>query len=132
MRTNGKQPVVILALNRESQEADLACLRAAGVTNIEAGAGSFEGITELAYCIPIEQFTDEVRVLLHECEQQAVMFLDNQYNAWFSTADKGYPSYSANENRPVYVGEFREVSQLVAQRSPGYSHFGGKYYVARH
>ena len=131
MRTNGKQPVVLLALNRVDQAADIAALQAAGVTSIEKGHGSFEGNVELCYAVPVEQFTAEVRSLLRECNQRAVFFLDNQYNAWLATAEHDYTGYNASgEHRAVYVGEFRSVSETQARRCKGWSEFGGKYYVA--
>lgn len=132
MRINGKQPVVLLSLNRVDQATDIEALKRVGVTNIEPGFGSFEGKRELCYAIPIEQFTVEVRSLLRECDQRAVLFLDNQYNAWLATAEHDYTGYNASdEHRAVYIGEFKETNQLSAEKSPGYSSFGGKYYVAR-
>lgn len=131
MRTNGKQPVVLLALNRVDQAADIAALKSVGVTSIEPGQGSFEGQVELCYAVPVEQFTVEVRSLLRECNQRAVFFLDNQYNAWLATAENDYAGYAASgPERAVYVGEFRCVNELQAKRSKGWSFFGGKYYVA--
>lgn len=134
MRTNGKQPVVLLALNRVDQAADIAALIGAGLerTQIEPGHGCFEGKIENSYAIPVEAFTESVRSLLRKCNQQCVSFLDNQYNAWLATAEHDYTGYNADgEHRAVYVGEFREVNQATAEKSPGYSQFGGKYYVAR-
>lgn len=131
MRVNGKQPVVILSLNRVDQTTDIEALKAVGVTEIQPGHGSFEGKTELCYAIPIEQFTVEVRSLLRECNQRAVLFLDNQYNAWLATAENDYQGYSASgPGRAVYVGEFKEVTELQAKRKPGWSQFGGRFYVA--
>ncbi len=132
MRTNGKQPVVLLALNRVDQAADIDALKGAGVTSYEAGRGCFEGKTELCYAVPVEQFTEQVRSLLRECDQKAVFFLDNQYNAWLATAENDYIGYNTDDHakRAVYAGEFKEVPQTVAFRHKGYSEFGGKYYVA--
>lgn len=131
MRTNGKQPVVLLSLNRAARSEDIDLLKAAGVTSIEPGHGSFEGNVESCYAIPVEQFTVEVRSLLRECNQKAVFFLDNQYNAWLATAEHDYTGYNASgEHRAVYVGEFRQVSETQARRQKGWSEFGGKYYVA--
>lgn len=131
MRTNGKQPVVLLSLNRVDQAADIEALKGAGVTEFQPGRGCFEGKTELCYAVPIEQFTVEVRSLLRQCDQSAVFFLDNQYNAWLATAEHDYTGYTASdEHRAVYAGEFKEVPQIVAERHKGWSEFGGKYYVA--
>jgi len=132
MRTNGKQPVVLLALNRVDQAADLDALRSAGVCSIEPGVGSFEGRVELCYAIPVEQFTDKVRSLLRECNQGAVFFLDNQYNAWLATHENDYAGYNHDgPGRASYVGEFRETSEIQAKKQKGWSCFGGKYYVAK-
>lgn len=132
MRTNGKQPVVLLSLNRATSGDDIALLKAAGVTSIEPGHGSFEGVVEQCYAIPIEQFTEQVRSLLRECNQRAVFFLDNQYNAWLATADKDYTGYNSNDKdrRAVFVGEFRETNEIQAKKGKGWSEFGGRYYVA--
>jgi hypothetical protein len=131
MRINGKQPVVLLALNRAGQDADLLALKNAGVKTVQCGSGCFEGQTELCYAIPTEEFTVEVRDLLRRCQQRAVFFLDNQYNAWLATVENDYTGYAAHgPKRAVYVGEFREVNEIQAKRSKGYSYFGGKWYVA--
>lgn len=131
MRTNGKQPVVLLALNRVDQAADVAALEAAGVTSIQRGHGCFEGKIENSYAIPVEQFTEQVRYLLRECNQQCVFFLDNQYNAWLATAEHDYLGYNdSSEHRAVYVGEFRSTTETQAKRCKGWSEFNGQYYIA--
>lgn len=133
MRTNGKQPVVLLALNRENADADIAELTAAGVTSIQGGVGCYQGKTEQCYAIPIEQFTYRVKELVKSCSQKCVMYLDNQYNAYLAFHENNYAGYTPKEGEAMatYVGEFKSSTEVHAKASGNWTRFGGQYYVAR-
>lgn len=133
MRVNGKQPVVLVALNFPTAAEDIAALEGAGVTNFEGGTGCFEGHREQCYALPIEQFTQEVKDLLKAREQKCVMYLDNQYNAWLSYNENNYAGYNVAkpEVMATYVGEFKSTTQQQAEKAASWTRFGGQYYVAR-
>ena len=133
MRVNGKQPVVLVALNRANAAADIEALRGAGVTSFEGGTGCYEGKQEQCYALPIEQFTQQVKDLLKECNQACVMYLDNQYNAWLAYGENNYAGYnvSAPEVMATYVGEFKSSTQQQAEKAKSWTRFAGQYYVAR-
>ncbi|MNO97246.1 hypothetical protein D3C76_889470 [compost metagenome] len=133
MRTNGKQPVVLLALNQADANADIALLKSVGVTEIQGGTGCYQGKQEQCYAIPVEQFTDAVKALLREHNQACVMYLDNQYNAWLAYQQGNYVGYNAgpDEVMATYVGEFKSSTQQQAEKFGNWTRFGGQYYVAR-
>ncbi|WYW03253.1 hypothetical protein Kaagvere_00007 [Pseudomonas phage vB_PpuP-Kaagvere] len=134
MRTNGKEPVVLLALNFETEEQDVQALLDCGVPRnaIQPGRGYYNNKKELCYAVSIEHFTPHVKALLTACHQESVLFLDNQYNAWLSQASKDYAGYSEPnaDKRPTFIGEFKQISVTQAAQKQAWTEFGGKYYYA--
>lgn len=128
MRTNGKTPVVIFSLNDPLKALD-AINAFVPDNKIERGTGCFEGKREQAYSMELSLFSDDVKAIIAADGQAAVLYLDNQYNAWLSPADKGYPTW-LDKTMPKYIGEFRETTETQAFKRPGWSRFGGRYFVA--
>ncbi|WYW03062.1 hypothetical protein Laguja5_00007 [Pseudomonas phage vB_PpuP-Laguja-5] len=134
MRTNGKEPVVLLALNFETEEQDIQALLDVGVPRsaIQPGRGCYAGKRELCYAVSIEHFTPHVKALLTACSQNSVLFLDNQYNAWLAPAERDFSSYSEGraDLRPTFIGEFKQIAETQAAQKQAWTEFGGKYYYA--
>ena len=132
MRINGKEPRIIFALNLPTEADDVRAIRAAGIEHFAVGKGSYKGKQERSYNVSIDHF-DKVRELAAAHNQESVLLLDNQYNAWVSYGSAGYPSYStgAKKGKCEYIGEFKEVSSTQAAGLTAWSQFHGVYYAAR-
>jgi len=131
MRINGKEPRVIFALNLPTEVDDVRRIREAGIEHFAVGTGSYKGKQERCYNVSIDDLP-KVRQLAAYHNQESVLILDNQYNAWLSLAEGNYPSYSAGAcDVCKYVGEFKEISSTQAARLESWSQFHGVYYAAR-
>jgi hypothetical protein len=131
MRINGKEPRVIFALNLATEVDDVRAIRAAGIEHFAIGTGSYKGKQERSYNVSINEL-EKVRNLARINNQESILLLDNQYNAWLSSAKGGYPSYvGGSTSLCLYLGEFKETSETQAIRSDAWSKFHGVYYVAR-
>ena len=131
MRINGKEPRVIFALNTDSELSDVRAIRAAGIDHFAIGRGSYNGKSECVYNVSIDDLP-KVRELAAYHNQESVLILDNQYNAWLSFKDGNYPSYSGGASEMCkFLGEFKEVSSTQAARLQSWSQFHGVYYAAR-
>lgn len=126
MRTNAHPPMFILALNCPTQKEDVAVLHSLGVEHFGVGKGSYEGQTENAYLLSAAEFA-KVRPHLHEYNQESVLFLDNQRNAFLCYRKDGY--YLTEKAK--YVGEFKEVAKTTAAGLQNWCCFSGIYYAAR-
>lgn len=127
MRVNALTPAVIFALNLGSAEQDKELLHLHGLHNAKEGIGCFEGVEERCWFVAGPENFDAVRAVCKETSQDAVLFLDNQYNAYLGTSDAGYPTWNDGAQ---YIGEFKEVPAIVAQKQPGYSRFGDRWFTA--
>lgn len=130
MNSNGKAPAVIFSMNRP--DALTFLVRDLGIKfkDIQGGVGSYEGKQEQCWAIPQHLFTDEVKRALREDGQQCVLHLDNQYNAWLAYAANDYGNWLTDGVMPTYLGTFKETPETQAIKRPGWTRFGGKYYVA--
>ncbi|WYW04314.1 hypothetical protein Kurepalu1_00012 [Pseudomonas phage vB_PpuP-Kurepalu-1] len=134
MRTNGQTPAVIFSLPVEDGDAARAILSNFGVdvSGLKVGEGCYRGTKEIALYLPLVSFTDEARACVKAYEQECVLVLDNQYNAFLSFGRENYPSYTGlgGGAQAKYIGEFKELPKATAERHQSWSCFGGRYYVA--
>jgi hypothetical protein len=132
MRINGKEPRVIFALNLATELDDVRAIRAAGIEHFTVGLGSYKGKQERSYNVSIDEL-EKVRRLASDHNQESVLLLDNQYNAWLSYRDYNFPSYTigSKPGQCEYIGEFREINENQAAASQSWSKFHGVYYAAR-
>lgn len=131
MRINGKEPRVIFALNQPTEVEDVRRIREAGIEHFAIGTGSYNGQQERVYNVSID-YLPNVRQLAAYHNQESILILDNQYNAWLSFKEGNYPSYSGGSSDVCkYLGEFKEISSTQAARLESWSQFHGVYYAAR-
>ncbi|WZB35741.1 hypothetical protein SVOphi44_12 [Psuedomonas phage SVOphi44] len=130
MRTNGKTPAVIFSLPVDDGDAARSILTNYGVdvSGLIVGKGSYKGEEEIALYLPLVAFTDEARACVKAFDQECVLILDNQYNAYLAQQRDNYPSYAFGN--PQYIGEFRQLPEAAAKKHKSWSCFGGVYHVA--
>lgn len=126
MRHNALAPLYIVALNTGSQADDLRLLRSVGIEHEGLARGSYKGQEEDSYILSAENFL-KIRPKLAERDQESVLFLDNQRNAYLYVVEDGY---KAGPNQ-VWIGEWVEVPETVAVRHEAWTRTQGRYFIAR-
>lgn len=112
MEYQAKQ-VIIFALNRSTQAQDIQVLEERGIPFIPC-IGCYKGDKEWSYLVDAE-YLDSLRLLLKEHNQESVLYLDNQRNAFLLYA-------STNYTEPEYLGRLRETSQAMALKEDAYTY----------
>lgn len=110
MKNHTFKPVVIFSLNLINPSQERLLLESKGIKYIPC-LGSYRGEQENSYVINYEDF-DKISPLIDYCNQEYVLFLDNQRNA--------YLVYVKN-HKTEYLGRWIEVSERVAKAEDAWS-----------
>lgn len=117
MQTNTYTPIVFFALNQESVVKDLEFLASKGIdtTQVRSGfTGSWEGETERSYFVTEDFFNDNAEALhnaLVETDQDAVLYLDNQRNAFVFEIYAAFKLVVEKELGHSVCGNFGDVTE---------------------
>lgn len=119
--------VIVLALNQESTEKDVALLAAAGVdaSTITHAVGAWCGVTENSYIVAAEEFNrnkTKMNELLKATNQQAILKIDVNGDASLAYNSDDY-------NAHEMIGTFTRVAEDVATSQQGYTQVGDAYYI---
>lgn len=143
MRAETNKPCYIMAFNEKKKEGDREAIQQyLGLETGEykellgkytmAGSDCDLTVSEYSYLFTEDMVTfEQVMNVAKEFEQESVLFLDNQRNAYLlylSQEDK-YPSPMCGE----YLGRFIEVSKEIAEDKPAFTFdpTTNKYYIVR-
>ena len=128
-------PFVILALNNESAEQDMAVLNEHGF-RFKHVDGVYKGEKENSYIIPLSHDEDlanfnlsVLRSLALTYNQECILRVHSDGSAYLINTDKCSVSKYGHES---YIGQWREVSRHHAEALDGYTYDPemGRYFAA--
>ena len=122
MRQHNLKPAIIFALNAGSTGYEESLLNGLGI-HCKVLIGSYKKVTEYSYIADASDL-DKLKSLLRETNQESVLYLDNQRNAYLLYALDNYTEQK-------YIGDWTEVSQQTALKEDAYTFDieTGKYYI---
>lgn len=112
MRQNQFTPIVILALNNETKEKDTQALVNAGLELIVPLMGSYKGIEERSYMVPMSEHGTALRVA-REHNQESIL---TRYS------DGSVYLYYLDTSEQVYLGTFHAVSEAEAKAQDAWTY----------
>ena len=118
-------PCIIFAVNQKSLEEDLALINQKIEKEPLTLIGSWEGKVEWSFLVTVDHF-EGVQQLARETNQDSILFLDNERQAYLLEKEDDYQL-----NKAVHIGRFLESSKEVALKEKGYTYntTTNKYYI---